>query len=432
MISTQLLERAKFIRLKETEQEIETSRRQLREMARQTQQIKKGDEKYKSIYENAIVGIFRTDKEGRFIEANTTLARMHGFGSVEELLRNAADLGDIYAKPKNTKTISKTLREKGMARGLDGEIFSRDGHTRWVRMNVRAERDGKGDILYYEGTVEDITEKKWAEDKYQRIFMNATEGIFQITPEGRTIAANPALVRIHGFNSLEEFMENATDISTQLHVDVDTWYEYLEAMRTHGFVRDQLWKMYRKDGSIAWLSCNARVVHDENGRVLYHEGTIQDITDKKIMLDQILMQRDLALRLAQTGSVGEGMALILETAVKASGMESGGIWLKREGEKLELISSIGMTAKFEKMAGILAVGSRPWKRMMSEKVLFIVPTDESMPNIHKEGYKHAAVIPILHEGEVIACFNLFSRVKETRSRRSSASIFSQGNWAASS
>ncbi|OPY68362.1 MAG: putative diguanylate cyclase YegE [Syntrophorhabdus sp. PtaU1.Bin050] len=400
-------------KFEEIKHQVEVYQEHLEQMVNaQTQQIEKRESKYRSFYENAIEGMFRVDANGRLVSANTALAKMYGYDRPEDLIEKAADLGDAYTKPKDGGKVTKLLQDEGVARDLETELYTKDGGRRWARMNVRAEKDKNGRILYYEGTLEDITEKKWAEDKYRNIFLNATEGIFQITPEGRCFNANPALARIHGFSSPEELMENATDISTQLHVDVETWYNYLALMEENGYVRNHLWKMYRKDGSIAWLSCNARVVRDENGQVLYHEGTIQDITDKQLMVDQILMQRDLALRLAQTGAVDAGLALVLETAVKASGMESGGIWLKGSGEDMKLISSINFSPAFEKKCSFMAVGSRHWKRMMNKSRMVMAPTRESMPNIYEEGYKCAAVIPILHDGQVIASFNLFSRTKD--------------------
>jgi len=387
-------------------------------VGKQTKDISKKENNYRSVYENAVEGMFRVDMDGRLISANAALARMYGFDRPDDLIEKALNFRNIYAKPKDRKRINKLLRDKGEALNLETELHTRDGSTRWARINVRAEKDENGRIIYCEGTVEDITEKKQAEDKYRNIFFNATEGIFQVTPEGRLLNANPALVRIHGFNSLEELSENCMDVGKQLHVDVKTWYEYLELIGKDGHVHDHLWSMYRKDGSIAWLLINARAVYDETGQILYHEGTVQDITEKKNMVDQILMQRDLALKLAQTGDVGEGLALILETAVKASGMESGGIWLKKHGEgDLELISSIGLSPKMEKKVRVIAAGSLPWKRMMNERRIMTIPSNESMPTINEEGYKYSAIVPILHDRKVIASFNLFSRVRETISEQ---------------
>lgn len=392
-------------------------------MSEQIKDISNKEYNYRRVYENTVEGMFRTDADGQFVSANAAFARMYGFDRLDDLIKKGLHFGNIYADSKERKRINKLLHDTGRVLNLETKMHTQVGGVKWVRLNVRTEKDTNGRILYYEGTLEDITEKKHAEDKYWNIFFNATEGIFQVTPEGRLLNANPALVRLHGFDSLEELSKNCMDVGKQLHVNVKTWYEYLELIGKNGHVRDHLWSMYRKDGSIAWLLINARAVYDEAGKVLYHEGTVQDITEKKNMVDQILMQRDLALKLAQTGDVGEGLTLILETAVKASGMESGGIWLKKnEGEDLELISSIGLSTKMEKKVRVITAGSSPWQRMMNEKHILMIPSAESMPTSSEEGYKYSATIPILHDGQVIASFNLFSRVKETISEQALVSL----------
>lgn len=385
------------------------SQRKLAEAA-----LQESRQKYQCIYDNVAEGMFRTDAQGRLVSANGALARMYGFAKPEDLIETAWNLNKVYVRPKDRKLLNKLLAEKGVARNLETELYTRDGGTRWARMSVRAEKDEEGNIRYYEGTLEDVTEKKWAEEKYRDIFMNATEGIFQLTPEGHCFNANPALARIHGFDSPKDLIGYAAEIPRQLHVDEETWRTYLERMNEKGYVRDQLWRMYRKDGSIAWLSVNARVVRDEGGHVLYHEGTVQDITEKKLAVDQILIQRDLALRLAQANNVADALALTLETALKASGMECGGIWLKRRGgEDLELISSTGFSPRLERKTRLLSAGSPSWSRMMSGNRIVAVPSRESMPNAYEEGYKYAVVVPILHEGRAIGSVNLYSRTEET-------------------
>ena len=125
------------------------------------------------------------------------------------------------------------------------------------------------------------------------------------------------------------------------------------------------------------------------------------MTDKKLMVDQILVQRDLALRLAQTGDVGPGLSLVLETAIKASGMECGGIWLKQAGnEDFELISSIGLSRKLERKVSLLAHGSRPWKRIVNEKHTLTALSSESMPSAHAEGINMPLCSPYSMKGRL--------------------------------
>ncbi|MEG4279962.1 PAS domain-containing sensor histidine kinase [Microcoleus sp. MON1_C1] len=120
-----------------------------------------------------------------------------------------------------------------------------------------------------------------AEAKYRSIFENAGEGIFQSTPDGRYITANPALARIYGCDSPEEVTAKFTDIERQLYVDPARRNEFLRAIEKSGTVSDFESKIYRSDGSIVWISEKARAVRDSSGAVLYYEGLIEDITQRK-------------------------------------------------------------------------------------------------------------------------------------------------------
>ncbi|MEG4197651.1 PAS domain-containing sensor histidine kinase [Microcoleus sp. Pol12A5] len=128
-----------------------------------------------------------------------------------------------------------------------------------------------------------------AEAKYRSIFENAGEGIFQSTPDGRYITANPALARIYGCDSPEEVTAKFTDIERQLYVDPARRKEFLRAIEESGTVSDFESKIYRSDGSIVWISEKARAVRDSSGAVLYYEGLIEDITQRKQAQESLRM-----------------------------------------------------------------------------------------------------------------------------------------------
>ena len=120
-----------------------------------------------------------------------------------------------------------------------------------------------------------------AEEKYRTIFENAVDGIFQTTPDGRYLSANPALARIYGYESAEELIANFTNIAQQLYVDPNRRSEFKRWIQEHETVSDFESQVYRKDGRIIWISENARAVRDEKGALLYYEGTVQDISRRK-------------------------------------------------------------------------------------------------------------------------------------------------------
>ncbi len=142
--------------------------------------------------------------------------------------------------------------------------------------------------------LEDITERKKteaalreAERHYRDIFENAGEGIFQTTPDGRYIAANPALARMHGFNSPEELMRERTNISRDAYVDPARREEFKRLLETQDVVHGFEFELSRRDGTNISASVNARAVRDEKGVVRYYEGTVQDITERKASQDAL-------------------------------------------------------------------------------------------------------------------------------------------------
>lgn len=120
-----------------------------------------------------------------------------------------------------------------------------------------------------------------AEEKFRSIFENSVSGIFQTTPEGTYLNVNPALARIYGYSSQEELMSRISDIGRLLYVDPSRRSEFVRLMQAQGVVRDFESQIYRKDGSVIWISENARAVSDAKGKIQYYEGTVDDITARK-------------------------------------------------------------------------------------------------------------------------------------------------------
>lgn len=126
-----------------------------------------------------------------------------------------------------------------------------------------------------------------AEARYQSIFQNAVEGIFQTTPDGRYLDANPALARIYGYASAAELMGSVTDISRQLYVDPSRRAAFVRLMQEHDAVEGFESQIIRKDGVRVWISECVRAVRDDTGGILYYEGAVIDITQRKVAEEQL-------------------------------------------------------------------------------------------------------------------------------------------------
>jgi len=138
------------------------------------------------------------------------------------------------------------------------------------------------------------------EAKYRSMFENAVSGIFQTSPDGRYLHANPALARLYGYTSIEELIAGLTDIEHQLYVDPNRRDEFISALQEYDFVSEFESQIYRKDGSIIWISENARAVRDDQGKLLYYEGFVEDITQRK-RAEKALKESEERLRLVIEG-----------------------------------------------------------------------------------------------------------------------------------
>ncbi|MBF0225621.1 MAG: EAL domain-containing protein [Desulfobacterales bacterium] len=130
-----------------------------------------------------------------------------------------------------------------------------------------------------------------AERKYRGIFENAVEGIFRTSPEGHYLEVNPALSRMYGFQSSKEMIRYFKDIKNQLYVEAYRRDEFKRLMDTNGEVVNFESPIRKKDGSIIWISENARAEHNEDDEILYYEGTVVDITERKKIEEELNKQQ---------------------------------------------------------------------------------------------------------------------------------------------
>lgn len=120
-----------------------------------------------------------------------------------------------------------------------------------------------------------------AEEKYRSIFENSVAGIFQTTPDGRYLNANPTLANIYGYDSVEELIQNLTNNEQHLYVLPGQRAAFIRSIQKKGAVADFEFQIYRRDGTKVWISQDARSVCNHKGKLLYYEGTATDITSRK-------------------------------------------------------------------------------------------------------------------------------------------------------
>jgi PAS domain S-box-containing protein len=178
--------------------------------------------------------------------------------------------------------------EKTQSYEEEFRLRCKDGSWRWISGRGKFFRKGAAAPDRAIGVHVDITERKKAEEKlqeseakYRSLFENAIEGIFQTTPDGRFLSANPALAKIFGYNSPQKFMEQITDIDRQHYVNPEDRQTYKNILEREGVIKGFEKQLINKNGNPVWASLSARAVRDEEDAIIYYEGTLEDITTRK-------------------------------------------------------------------------------------------------------------------------------------------------------
>ena len=119
---------------------------------------------YHSMFENAVWGIFQTTSDGHYVTANPALARIYGYDTPAEMISALTDVGlQLYVDPKRRDEFIRMMNEKGTVSGFESQVYRADGAIIWISESCRAVRNSDGDLLYYEGTVEEVSTRKEAE-----------------------------------------------------------------------------------------------------------------------------------------------------------------------------------------------------------------------------------------------------------------------------
>lgn len=174
--------------------------------------LRKAEEQYRGIFENAIEGIFQTTPDGRFIVVNPALSRMLGYDSPDDLVLSRTDIQDqLYVQPEMRTAFMHSLELNDVVRGFECELYKKDGSRILVSFNARAVKNADGATGYYEGTLEDITEKKKVENEFrllsefnEAIIDNAPVAIFTLDKKGTFTSINPSLASLSGLGSIAE------------------------------------------------------------------------------------------------------------------------------------------------------------------------------------------------------------------------------------
>jgi PAS domain S-box-containing protein len=250
--------------------------------------LRETEARYRSIFENATEGIFRSTLEGRILIANPALARMFGYQSPGELMSTVGDVGrQLYVLPKRREEMINLLLEQSSIQGFEEENYRRDGSIIWVSLNAHVVKDARGAVQYIEGTIQEISARKQAEGKLvvlAHAIESTAEMICVTDMEDKFTFVNHAFLRGYGY-ALGELLGKTPDILLSPNNPPSMMSEILKQSRLEGWRGEVLDR--RKDGTEFPVFLSTSKIIDPSGRAIGLIGVAQDITERKRAEEQI-------------------------------------------------------------------------------------------------------------------------------------------------
>jgi PAS domain S-box-containing protein len=247
--------------------------------------LRQSEERYRTLIEHMPDGVYRSTPEGKYLDVNPAMVKMLGYASKEELL--AVDIKtQIYFDPSERESAIQAMNQADQ----DGVVVIRhrhkDGHEVWLEDHGRLIMDADGKVIYHEGILRDITARKRAEEalrqseeRQRTLVERLTDGVYRSTPDGKFLEVNPAMVKMLGYASKEELM--AVDIKKQLYFDEHEREIIVDKLRDAGGDEIDVFRLRRKDGHEVWVEDHGQLIYGADGKVIYHEGILRDISIRK-------------------------------------------------------------------------------------------------------------------------------------------------------
>ena len=248
------------------------------------------DEVYQGIFDNASEGIFQSSIEGRFLKVNPAMARIYGYESPEDMLESVTDISkQIHVDEASRKQFLEELIKHGCIDEFESRNYRKDGSIIWTRTNARTVRNEKGNILFFEGFLTDITASKETEialresEKRYRALVDHLPGIVFLDAHDdseKTFYVSPKIEDILGY-SPEEWI-NEVYWSDVIHPeDHDRLLAENKLTDKTGELFLQEYRVQKKDGEYIWIREESSLVKDEHGDPLFWQGFFLDISDRK-------------------------------------------------------------------------------------------------------------------------------------------------------
>jgi two-component system, cell cycle sensor histidine kinase and response regulator CckA len=241
--------------------------------------LKEGTEDlYQSFFDKAVTGIYRSTGDGKLLMVNAALAAMFGYASPAEMTEAVLNIAyELYVDPDKRNEFMRTLEKSGSITSFECQYYRKNRSTFWALESAWAIRDESGKTLFYEGTLEDVTERKQIQDLYKTLAESSPVGVY-VTQKGRFILVNPQFRKYTGFSEKELL----TAESLRLVHPEDRARVRENAIRMlKGDIHSAPYefRMISRDGSIRWAMETVRSIALKGEKAVL--GNYVDITEQR-------------------------------------------------------------------------------------------------------------------------------------------------------
>jgi PAS domain S-box-containing protein len=277
-------------------------------------ELVEAEKKYRELFENAVIGAYRTTPDGKIIDVNPAFVKMFGAKDKFEILQMKAS--DLYADPRDREIFIRALEISDSISNFENRLKRLDGKEIIVREHVRAVKDPLGNVIFYEGMIEDITEQKKAEEKlkeseekYRTLVEGSLAGTY-IFQDGKFKFVSGQILSIFGFTPQEVL--NTRKILEIVHPEDRKKVIKLFTSNLKGDISKSgfQFRIIKKNGEIAWVEVLNNLINYEGKPALL--GTMLDITDRikaeqrnRIMSQLLLSLNDAVVLTDENGNILE-------------------------------------------------------------------------------------------------------------------------------
>jgi two-component system NtrC family sensor kinase len=252
----------------------------------------------RSLFDNAVPGIFRCTQSGKFIEVNASLAKMHGFESPGEMMDFAPNGEPCFVQPERLRELLEMLGRCDSVKDFEFQAYRKDGSKIWLSQNTRTIHSSDNRSTYFEGIVQDISERKRVEEalsatlERQEALLAAVPDIIMEVDEKRVYTwANQAGIEFYGEDVIGKEAAHYFDNGQETHSAFIPLYSGSERV-----VYVETWQR-RRDGEMRLLAWWCRALKNQGGKVIGALSSARDITDGKLA-EQALRESEERYRIA--------------------------------------------------------------------------------------------------------------------------------------